>query len=62
MASNEILIETRKFGNLIKVTAIDVTTGTEVVFQAPASASATQIKSLATGKMRYVLNKTQSQG
>ena len=39
------------------MTAIDVATGTEVVFQAPVSASQMAIKRIATDKISFVLAK-----
>ncbi len=57
MKSQEILIETQKIGHSLRVTAIDVTTLTEVVFQAPLSASPGQIKHLAQSKINYLLKR-----
>jgi hypothetical protein len=41
----------------LRVAAVDVATGTEVVFQAPASASRIAINRLAVAKLRYVMRK-----
>ncbi|MGB9153495.1 MAG: hypothetical protein WCD70_10460 [Alphaproteobacteria bacterium] len=57
MTSREIFIETRSIGSILRVTAIDADSGTEVVFQAPANASRAQLQSLAADKLRYVMNK-----
>lgn len=56
----EILIECVQIGTALRVTAIDAETGREVVFQAPASSSRMAIQKLAADKMRFVLNKAQT--
>lgn len=53
----EVLIECVQIGTSIRVTAMDVETGTEVVFQAPVTASQATIKRIASDKMRFVLSK-----
>ena len=50
-------IETKRIGTILRVTAIDAATGTEVVFQAPAKTSREAIHKLALSKLQYVLNK-----
>jgi hypothetical protein len=57
MTAQEIIIETRRVGKAFRVTAIDVESGTEVVFQVPVSLGRRDMQRLATSKMRYVLNK-----
>jgi hypothetical protein len=57
MPLDEIIIETQRIGNSLRIAAVDVATGTEVVFQAPASASRASIESLAASKLRYVMRK-----
>ncbi len=57
MTAEEILIEIQRVGKALRVTAMDVKTGTEVVFQVPATAGKAELKSLAVKKMAYVLNK-----
>ena len=57
MTSDEILIETRRYGAILRIMAIHAATGTEVVFQVPMQTDPSQIKKLAASKMRYVLNK-----
>lgn len=57
MASREIFIETRRIGATLRVTAIDADSGTEVTFQAPASAGREELQRLAAAKLRYVMSK-----
>ena len=57
MPPDEIIIEIQRFRNILRVAAVDVGTGTEVVFQAPASASRIAINRLAAAKLRYVMTK-----
>jgi predicted acylesterase/phospholipase RssA len=57
MASNEILMEVHRYGTILRVTAVDAATGTEIVFQAPASSSKAALQNLAASKLRYVLSK-----
>ena len=57
MSSREILIETQRVGAILRVTATDAATGTEIVFQAPVSVTKTQLQSLSADKLRYVMNK-----
>jgi predicted acylesterase/phospholipase RssA len=47
MPAGEIIIETQRIGAILRVAAVDVATGTEVVFQAPATASRASIERLA---------------
>jgi predicted acylesterase/phospholipase RssA len=53
----EILIESMRIGNALRVTAVDAETGVEVTFQAPASASRASIQRLAADKLNYVMGK-----
>ncbi|THD44678.1 MAG: hypothetical protein E7774_09740 [Bradyrhizobium sp.] len=57
MPSDEIIIETQRIGNILRVAAVDVATATEVVFQAPTTATRAAIERLAASKLRYVLAK-----
>ncbi len=57
MATGEILLETRRIGVFLRVTAIDVDSGTEVVFQAPSYSSKDALLRLASNKLRYVMQK-----
>ena len=57
MSTGEILMETQRIGMYLRVTAVDVDTGTEVVFQAPSYSSRMALQHLAASKLRYVMNK-----
>jgi hypothetical protein len=57
MPPDEIIIEIQRIGGILRVAAVDVATGTEVTFQAPASATRASIDRLAANKLRYVMNK-----
>jgi len=57
MPAGEIIIETQRIGAILRVAAVDVATGTEVVFQAPATATRASIERLAANKLRYVMSK-----
>ncbi len=52
---HEVILECSKVGHVLRVTAIDVSTSTEVVFQAPAYASQAEIRTLAVNKLAYVM-------
>lgn len=54
---DEILIEIRACGNMIKVSAVHALTGTEVSFIAPKNTPIFSIKMLAKQKLEYVMNK-----
>jgi hypothetical protein len=53
----QAIIETTQIGMILRVTAIDATTGTEVVFQAPINTPRSSLEQTAMNKLRYVLNK-----
>ncbi len=57
--SRDIIIECKPVGNSVRVTAVDATTGTEAVFQAPIHASSADIRRMAVSKLSYVMNKAQ---
>jgi hypothetical protein len=57
MPPDEIIVETQRIGDILRVAAVDVATGTEVTFQAPAWASRLSIHRLAANKLRYVMRK-----
>ena len=57
MATGEILLEIRRIGVFLRVTAIDVDSRTEVVFQAPSYSSKDALLRLAASKLRYVMQK-----
>lgn len=56
----EIIIETVRIGNSLRVTAVDAATGTEVTFQTPANLPPSGIRALAVSKLKYVMNKQKS--
>lgn len=53
----EVLFEYTKIGTIMKVTAVDAQTGTEVVIQGPASMPQALLQRTALTKLRYVLDK-----
>ena len=53
----EILIEYKRIGNIMRVSAVDAETGTEVTFQAPANAHPSDLQRLAVNKLKYVMQK-----
>jgi hypothetical protein len=57
MPQGEIIIETQRIGASLRVAAVDVASGTEIVFQAPVSATRASIERLAASKLRYVMAK-----
>lgn len=56
----EVLLEVQRYGNVLRVTAIDPVTGTEVIMVADPRQSMTTIKQLAARKLAYVLNKNRT--
>lgn len=57
MGSDDILLEFQRFGHVVKVTAVDARTGTEVCLQAPAGLSQIELERAAAAKLVYVLNR-----
>lgn len=57
LSDREIIIELRPFGNVMKVSAMDTKTLTEVTIQGPLNASETVLKNNATKRLEYVLRK-----
>jgi hypothetical protein len=57
VAADEIIIETQRFGAILRGVAVDVATRTEVTLQAPNRASRIAINRLVASKLRYVLSK-----
>lgn len=57
LASGEILVEFVTQGNVVKVTAIDVASGTEAVVVGPAGAPQHMLKAAVLRKLEYVLKK-----
>lgn len=61
-SQGEIIIETVTIGGSQRVTAIDVASLVEVVFQAPLSADPATIQALARQKLAYRLGRRASRG
>lgn len=57
LAGREIIIEFAPVGNLVKVSAVDTKTLTEIVMQGPASAGKEMLKRNAIKRLEYVLKK-----
>lgn len=57
LAGREIIFEFYPVGHVVKVTAMDTSTLTEVSIQAPTTVSETVMKNNALRKLEYVLNK-----
>jgi hypothetical protein len=55
MEGREVIFEFRSFGNIMKVTAMDVASMTEVTIQCPAAAGEKVFKQNALKKLEYVL-------
>ena len=55
----EVLFEFVQIGGIMRVTAVDVNTGTEVVIQGPAAAPATELRNVARSKLNFMLKKQQ---
>lgn len=53
----DVIFEFLTIGSVVKVTAIDTTTLTEVSIQGPASAGETVLKTQALRRLEYVLRK-----
>jgi len=52
----EVIVEMRPVGGVVRVAAIDVATGTEVVVMGPASASQQTLEQVAIAKLRRKLS------
>jgi len=57
MRNREILIEHRKIGGLVKVTAFDVKSMTEICIQGDAAAPKNMLDKNAISRLEYVLKK-----
>lgn len=57
LQGREVIIEFFSLGNLVKVTALDVLTTTEVLIQGPANAGQEMLKRNALKRLEYVLRK-----
>ncbi len=55
----EVIFEIARLGDLQRVAAIDVATGTEVVIQAPANAALVDVRALALRKLERVLGEVE---
>ncbi len=53
----EVLFEFKRIGNVMRVTALDPETNTEVSFVAPPRASRASLQRLGVAKLRYVLGR-----
>lgn len=60
LTERDVLIEFQKMGSIIRVSAIDPRTNTEIVIQGPATAGRTVLVRNALAKLNYVLRKTVS--
>ncbi|MFV3131040.1 DUF6898 family protein [Niveispirillum sp. KHB5.9] len=56
----DVLIEFHAVGNIVRVSAIDPVTNTEVIIQGPASAGKPVLARNALAKLNYVLRKGSS--
>jgi hypothetical protein len=56
-APDEILLEIKQIGSLLRVAAIDPSTLTEVTFQAPLAADRTALGALARRKLAFVIGR-----
>ena len=54
---SEVLLEFRRIGSVVKVTAVDPETQVEVSIQGPATASEATLRRTAITKLRYVLGR-----
>jgi hypothetical protein len=52
---SEVIVEMRPVGGVVRVAAIDVASGTEVVIMGPASASPQSLEQVAVAKLRRKL-------
>lgn len=50
----------KRIGSIMRVTAIDASTGTESVIQGPATASQSELQRIALNKLIYVMKKETS--
>lgn len=56
-SGNDVLFEFTRIGPIVKVTAVDARTGTEVTIQGPAAYGAASLQRTALAKLRFVLEK-----
>lgn len=55
---SETLFEFTQVGRIMRVTAIDASTGAEAMILGPANASRHELQSVAAKKLRYVMGKS----
>lgn len=60
--AGEVIFEITKIGDVQRVAAIHVASGTEVVIQAPANAALVDVRTLALNKLKRALNGGGGQG
>jgi hypothetical protein len=57
LKNREIIIELQQYGNLVKVSAVDALTFTEVSIQAPKATAQSIMKSNVLKRLEYVMRK-----
>lgn len=57
LAGREVIIELQPVGNIVKVSAVDTATLTEISIQGPASAGEEMLKRNAIKRLEYVMKK-----
>ena len=57
LAGREVIFEMKQVGNIMRVSAMDVSSLTEVVIQGPVSAPETVLRQNALRRLEYVLRK-----
>jgi len=60
--AREVIFEYTRIGSIVRVTAVDATTGTEVVIQGPAASSQHELQRIALNKLKYVMEKGKNRG
>lgn len=56
-AGREVIVEMHRYGAIVKVTAMDTKTLTEISVQGPASAGEVALRKNALARLEYVLKK-----
>lgn len=59
-SDRDVIFEITRVGDVQRVSAVDVATGTEVVIQAPATAALSDVRALALKKLERALGDTTS--
>lgn len=62
MRDEDVLLEYRRVGQIMRVAAVDPATNTEVVIQGPADAGKAALARTALAKLRYVLARKKQAG